>query len=62
MMYHFIYSKEEKKTLWFGRDFFGRRSMCWHLPRTSEDSFILTSVRQNTEVFLYVNVEDDQAL
>ncbi|XP_048763515.1 asparagine synthetase domain-containing protein 1-like isoform X2 [Ostrea edulis] len=44
-----IYWQEEKKTLWFGRDFFGRRSMCWHLPRTSEDSFILTSVRQNTE-------------
>ncbi|XP_061192721.1 asparagine synthetase domain-containing protein 1-like [Saccostrea echinata] len=45
----FVYWQEEKKRLWFGRDFFGRRSLCWHLPRRKNDAFILSSVRQNTE-------------
>ncbi|XP_062578607.1 asparagine synthetase domain-containing protein 1-like [Saccostrea cucullata] len=45
----FVYWQEEKKRLWFGRDFFGRRSLCWHLPEKKNDPFILTSVRQNTE-------------
>lgn len=47
------YSQEKTKKLWFGRDFFGRRSLCWHLPQSSTDPFLLTSVRQNTEVCLY---------
>lgn len=47
------YFQEKMKKLWFGRDFFGRRSLCWHLPQSSTDPFLLTSVRQNTEVCLY---------
>lgn len=47
------YFQEKTKKLWFGRDFFGRRSLCWHLPQSSTDPFLLTSVRQNTEVCLY---------
>lgn len=47
------YFQEKTKKLWFGRDFFGRRSLCWHLPHSSTDPFLLTSVRQNTEVCLY---------
>lgn len=45
----FIYWQEKTKKLLFGRDFFGRRSLCWHLPRSPVDPFLLTSVRQNTE-------------
>lgn len=51
--YHVYTFQEKTKKLWFGRDFFGRRSLCWHLPRSSTDPFLLTSVRQNTEVCLY---------
>ncbi|XP_022318246.2 asparagine synthetase domain-containing protein 1-like isoform X2 [Crassostrea virginica] len=50
----FVYWQEETKTLWFGRDFFGRRSLCWYLPKTSTDPFILTSVRQNMEELVEV--------
>lgn len=49
-----IYWQEKTKKLWFGRDFFGRRSLCWHLPRSSTDPFLLTSVRQNTEELVEV--------
>lgn len=50
----FIYWQEKMKKLWFGRDFFGRRSLCWHLPQSSTDPFLLTSVRQNTEELVEV--------
>lgn len=39
----FIYVDVQQKKLWFGRDFFGRRSLIWHLPATEKDSFILSS-------------------
>ncbi|XP_050402264.1 asparagine synthetase domain-containing protein 1 [Patella vulgata] len=40
----FIYWQSKKKKLWFGRDRFGRRSLLWHLPATTTDAFMLTSV------------------
>ncbi|XP_006823674.1 asparagine synthetase domain-containing protein 1-like, partial [Saccoglossus kowalevskii] len=40
----FIYWQENKKYLWFGRDFFGRRSLLLHLPTCRNDSFVITSI------------------
>ncbi|XP_028401199.1 asparagine synthetase domain-containing protein 1-like [Dendronephthya gigantea] len=40
----FVYYQASKHTLWFGRDFFGRRSLLWHLPSSSTDLFTLSSV------------------
>eukprot|EP00794_Sanderia_malayensis_P007908 gene7908-8762_t len=40
----FIYWQNKLKELWFGRDFFGRRSLLWHFPNSSSDQFVLSSV------------------
>ncbi|KAK9767775.1 hypothetical protein K7432_002158 [Basidiobolus ranarum] len=42
--YGFFYFEKSKEKLWFGRDCLGRRSLLWHLPKHSEDSFVLSSV------------------
>ncbi|XP_060576699.1 asparagine synthetase domain-containing protein 1-like [Ruditapes philippinarum] len=41
----FIYWQADTKTLWFGRDVFGRRSLLWHLPESHDEAFILCSVQ-----------------
>jgi len=42
----FIYYQTLKQRLWFGRDFFGRRSLLWHCPTDSNDVFAVSSVVQ----------------
>jgi asparagine synthetase B (glutamine-hydrolysing) len=44
----FIYYQVKNQLLWFGRDFFGRRSLLWHLPHHALDSFSLSSVATKT--------------
>lgn len=39
----FIYYQASRNYLWFGRDFFGRRSLLWHFSN-SDKSFCLSSV------------------
>ncbi|KHG24869.1 Asparagine synthetase domain-containing 1 [Gossypium arboreum] len=39
-----IYWQESSKTLWFGRDAFGRRSLLVHWPTTEDPRFLLSSV------------------
>ncbi|XP_004701783.1 asparagine synthetase domain-containing protein 1 [Echinops telfairi] len=43
----FIYYQASSHSLWFGRDFFGRRSLLWHFNNLSE-SFCLSSVGTQT--------------
>ncbi|CAI9096453.1 OLC1v1032607C1 [Oldenlandia corymbosa var. corymbosa] len=40
----FIYWQNSSKTLWFGRDAFGRRSLLVHWPTQQDSRFLLTSV------------------
>ncbi|XP_045158705.2 asparagine synthetase domain-containing protein 1-like isoform X2 [Mercenaria mercenaria] len=40
-----IYWQATRKTLWFGRDVFGRRSLLWHLPENHTEAFSLSSVQ-----------------
>ncbi|BFZ16704.1 hypothetical protein BsWGS_19743 [Bradybaena similaris] len=40
----FIFWQANTRKLWFGRDMFGRRSLLWHLPLTTSDQIVLTSV------------------
>ena len=40
----FVQANEQK--LWFGRDYFGRRSLLWHLPTDSNDVLAVTSVTE----------------
>ncbi|XP_030064857.1 asparagine synthetase domain-containing protein 1 [Microcaecilia unicolor] len=40
----FIYYQATEHCLWFGRDFFGRRSLLWHFSSDLEKAFCLTSV------------------
>lgn len=40
----FIYWQEKSKTMWFGRDAFGRRSLLVHWPTCTDSRFILSSV------------------
>nr|XP_033801390.1 asparagine synthetase domain-containing protein 1 [Geotrypetes seraphini]XP_033801391.1 asparagine synthetase domain-containing protein 1 [Geotrypetes seraphini] len=40
----FIYYQATTHCLWFGRDFFGRRSLLWHFSSDLEKAFCLTSV------------------
>ncbi|CAB4013167.1 Hypothetical predicted protein, partial [Paramuricea clavata] len=40
----FVYYQANRHTLWFGRDYFGRRSLLWHLPSSPSDLFALSSV------------------
>ncbi|XP_008786007.2 asparagine synthetase domain-containing protein C4F6.11c isoform X1 [Phoenix dactylifera] len=39
-----IYWQKKSKTLWFGRDAFGRRSLLVHWPTSDEPQFVLSSV------------------
>ncbi|KAE8023129.1 hypothetical protein FH972_008872 [Carpinus fangiana] len=39
-----IYWQENSKTLWFGRDAFGRRSLLVHWPTLEDNRFLLSSV------------------
>ncbi|XP_058156486.1 asparagine synthetase domain-containing protein 1 isoform X1 [Dasypus novemcinctus] len=43
----FIYYQASSHHLWFGRDFFGRRSLLWHF-NTIDESFCLSSVGTQT--------------
>ncbi|XP_062045047.1 asparagine synthetase domain-containing protein 1 isoform X2 [Lepus europaeus] len=43
----FIYYQASSHSLWFGRDFFGRRSLLWHF-NTLDKSFCLSSVGPQT--------------
>ncbi|XP_020599412.1 asparagine synthetase domain-containing protein 1 isoform X1 [Phalaenopsis equestris] len=40
----FIYWQDKSKTMWFGRDAFGRRSLLVHWPTCTDSRFILSSV------------------
>ena len=40
----FVYYQANQHTLWFGRDYFGRRSLLWHFPSSNSDLFALSSV------------------
>ncbi|CAG8465843.1 2746_t:CDS:10 [Paraglomus occultum] len=42
-----IYWNDSTRQLWFGRDYFGRRSLLWHKPTSTDDQFMLTSVGTN---------------
>lgn len=35
-----------EQKLWFGRDYFGRRSLLWHVPTNPLDALALTSVTE----------------
>lgn len=41
----FIYWQESSRSLWFGRDVFGRRSLLWHLPDSENEALVLSSVQ-----------------
>ncbi|KAF3431594.1 hypothetical protein FNV43_RR26325 [Rhamnella rubrinervis] len=45
-----IYWQESAKTLWFGRDAFGRRSLLVHWPTVEDPRFLLSSVSPNSSV------------
>ncbi|OXB63086.1 UNVERIFIED_CONTAM: hypothetical protein H355_012507 [Colinus virginianus] len=45
----FIYYQASGHSLWFGRDYFGRRSLLWQFGNVSDVSFCLTSVSANLE-------------
>ncbi|TKY58944.1 Asparagine synthetase domain-containing protein 1 [Spatholobus suberectus] len=40
----FIYWQDSSRTLWFGRDAFGRRSLLVHWPTEDDSTFLLSSV------------------
>uniref|UniRef100_A0A8B9TIP2 Glutamine amidotransferase type-2 domain-containing protein n=1 Tax=Anas platyrhynchos TaxID=8839 RepID=A0A8B9TIP2_ANAPL len=40
----FIYYQASKHSLWFGRDYFGRRSLLWQFSNKIDGAFCLTSV------------------
>ena len=42
--FHISSLQESSKSLWFGRDVFGRRSLLWHLPDNENDTLVLSSV------------------
>ncbi|KAK3745283.1 hypothetical protein QZH41_013945 [Actinostola sp. cb2023] len=44
----FIYYQAREGKLWFGRDYFGRRSLVWHLPTDEADVFAVSSVATRT--------------
>ncbi|XP_065606475.1 asparagine synthetase domain-containing protein 1 [Cyrtonyx montezumae] len=45
----FIYYQASGHSLWFGRDYFGRRSLLWQFGNASDSAFCLTSVSANLE-------------
>ncbi|XP_075686044.1 asparagine synthetase domain-containing protein 1 [Rhinoderma darwinii] len=42
----FIYYQKKTHNVWFGRDFFGRRSLLWSFGETPENALCLTSVTE----------------
>ncbi|XP_057230093.1 asparagine synthetase domain-containing protein 1-like [Malurus melanocephalus] len=40
----FIYYEAPRHSLWFGRDYFGRRSLLWQFSNEADNAFCLTSV------------------
>ncbi|NXM06632.1 ASND1 protein, partial [Tyrannus savana] len=40
----FIYYQASRHSLWFGRDYFGRRSLLWQFSHEADSAFCLTSV------------------
>ncbi|NWS38265.1 ASND1 protein, partial [Probosciger aterrimus] len=45
----FIYYQASKHSLWFGRDYFGRRSLLWQFSNEVDSAFCLTSVSVYSE-------------
>ncbi|NWH75599.1 ASND1 protein, partial [Piaya cayana] len=45
----FIYYQASKHSLWFGRDYFGRRSLLWQFNNEVNSAFCLTSVSINSK-------------
>ncbi|NWH21826.1 ASND1 protein, partial [Grus americana] len=45
----FIYYQASRHSLWFGRDYFGRRSLLWQFTNEVESAFCLTSVSVYSE-------------
>ncbi|XP_065070032.1 asparagine synthetase domain-containing protein 1-like isoform X2 [Rhopilema esculentum] len=45
----FVYWQKNQGLLWFGRDYFGRRSLLWHFPKSASDQFILSSVAHDSD-------------
>ncbi|XP_039131545.1 asparagine synthetase domain-containing protein 1 [Dioscorea cayenensis subsp. rotundata] len=45
-----IYWQERSKTIWFGRDAFGRRSLLVHWPTNDDSRFVLSSVSPPSSV------------
>ncbi|KFO80593.1 Asparagine synthetase domain-containing protein 1, partial [Cuculus canorus] len=41
----FIYYQASRHSVWFGRDYFGRRSLLWQFSNEVDSAFCLTSVR-----------------
>ncbi|NXW28444.1 ASND1 protein, partial [Phaetusa simplex] len=45
----FIYYQASRHSLWFGRDYFGRRSLLWQFSNEVDSTFCLTSVSVHSE-------------
>ncbi|XP_063197697.1 asparagine synthetase domain-containing protein 1 [Chroicocephalus ridibundus] len=45
----FIYYQASRHCLWFGRDYFGRRSLLWQFSNEVDSAFCLTSVSVHSE-------------
>ncbi|NXN60212.1 ASND1 protein, partial [Rynchops niger] len=45
----FIYYQASRHSLWFGRDYFGRRSLLWQFSNEVDSAFCLTSVSVHSE-------------
>lgn len=45
----FIYYEAPRHSLWFGRDYFGRRSLLWQFSNEVDSAFCLTSVSGGSE-------------
>ena len=46
----FIFVQVSEQKLWFGRDYFGRRSLLWHLPSNPDDVLAIASVTERNPV------------
>lgn len=46
----FLYWQVSEQKLWFGRDYFGRRSLLWHLPSNPDDVLAIASVTERNSV------------
>ncbi|CAK9316770.1 unnamed protein product [Citrullus colocynthis] len=54
-----IYWQDSAKTLWFGRDAFGRRSLLVHWPTVEDSRFLLSSVSPASSTFHGSGLEGD---